>query len=116
VPTVAVDSVLAAAGWPKLAGVKLDVEGAEYAVLGGARETLKRNPRAFIMFEVSGRDHEKQAVGADALQLLESLDYRFRRLQNGAAGSLLSARDLQSTIGTTTRWQDSLVNVVAEKT
>lgn len=116
VPTIALDSVLAAEGWPRVAGIKLDVEGVENAVLRGARETLARNPGAFVIFELSGLDPDRREVSAEALQILESHNYRFRRLQEGGASGLLAARDLLPSVDRTTKWQESLLNVVAVRT
>lgn len=40
--TVSLDEYLAAAGWPRIDFIKMDVEGAEFAAVQGAFETLRR--------------------------------------------------------------------------
>jgi FkbM family methyltransferase len=115
VPTVALDSVISAAGWPPVAGVKLDVEGAEKSVLIGARETLSRNPRAFVTFEVFGSQPEGREASEETLHLLEADGYRFRCLQEGADGAWVGASDVLRIL-TKGNWQESLINVLAERT
>jgi len=77
VATRSLDSVVAEAGWPSVAGIKIDAEGAEWSVLCGAEQVFHRNPGAFCMFEVDGGER-----AGDSLRILRHLAqrrYRFSR-------------------------------------
>jgi FkbM family methyltransferase len=50
------DNLLKARGINQVNWIKIDVEGAEYEVLKGAKETLSTNTRISILVEVHGRD------------------------------------------------------------
>lgn len=55
VPVRRLDSVLARSDAP-LTAMKIDVEGHEYAVLRGARVTIRRSPDVTLMIEVSAKN------------------------------------------------------------
>ncbi len=114
VRTRSLDSLVAEAGWPPLAGLKMDVEGAEAAVLRGGRECLTRNPGAFVVFEVSGGNDERVRASQTTLRWFQAQGYRFRVLTRNAAGAFLSAEDVAHRLDAPD-WQDFLFNVAAEK-
>jgi FkbM family methyltransferase len=74
VPTAPLDEVIPQDYAPSF--IKIDVEGAEYLVLAGARETLKRS-KPTIWFE-HGADSSKyfQTTSTQIWDLLDELDYR----------------------------------------
>lgn len=74
VATRSLDSLIGEAGWPAIAGIKVDAEGAEWSVLSGAEQVLARNPSAFMMLEVDGG-----ARVEESLRVLEFLADRGRR-------------------------------------
>ena len=114
VPTRSLDSVLAERGWPTVAGIKLDVEGAESDVLRGADEALRRNPSAFFLFEASGGEPGRVAASLETLETLAGRGYRFRRLTGRRLAPPVGARDLLPLL-TSPNWHDHLFNVVAER-
>lgn len=65
-------------GLPPPAFIKLDVEGAEAKVLGGARETLEKH-QPMIIFE-SGRRDDCPLQTLQPLIILKALGYRFYHL------------------------------------
>ncbi|MGV3720880.1 MAG: FkbM family methyltransferase [Actinomycetota bacterium] len=77
VPARSVDSLMAELGWPKVTGLKIDVEGAEEAALRGSQQTLDRNPQLFLLVEMEGGD--RQAASLQTLAFLGSRGYHFRR-------------------------------------
>jgi len=108
-----IDSILAESGWPPIAGMKVDVEGAELDVLRGSLRCLERNPQAFLIVEMSGHPDRLEPSLA-ALRLLEGLGYTFRRFQWGRAPK-------RETVGSIARaltddyLHDYLFNILAEK-
>lgn len=78
VPTIALDEFCAGpcGGYPDF--IKLDVEGAEGAVLKGAKETLSKG-RPIVMLALHGRDQEREC-----LQLLLGHGYRLFYLDGKA--------------------------------
>ncbi|GHF24733.1 putative methyltransferase [Streptomyces mashuensis] len=77
------DQLVEAAGLEKVGFVKADVEGAELAVLTGARETLLRH-RPSLLLEVEGRHLDKYgARPADVVRHLRAYGYRMRRWHRG---------------------------------
>jgi FkbM family methyltransferase len=50
-PVTSLDAFFGAAGWPPLRVLKIDVEGAEQAVLSGMRELSARNPKLKALIE-----------------------------------------------------------------
>ena len=77
VPARSVDSLMQELGWPRLTGLKIDVEGAEEAALQGSLETLDRNPQLFLLVEMEGG--ERRAASEKTLSFLASRGYAFRR-------------------------------------
>lgn len=67
--------------------VKLDVEGAEGAVLEGARQTLARH-RPTILLATHGKEQERQCV-----TVLQNLEYGFSYLDGSPADSENLSRD-----------------------
>lgn len=73
------DSVLAEQGAPTVTRMKIDVEGHEYAVLAGARETIRRSRDVLIlMIEVSAKNltPERRALLDAELQPLAAEGFR----------------------------------------
>ena len=114
VPMRSLDGILAERGWPAVAGIKIDVEGAESDVLRGADETLRRNPDAFLLFEASGGGPGRVAATLETLELLEARGYRFRRLTGRRLAPPVGAVDLLPLLQRP-NWYDNLFNVVAER-
>jgi FkbM family methyltransferase len=114
VTTRCIDSVVADLGWPRVAGIKLDVEGAESEVLRGAEQVLARSPGAFLTIEVSGGGEERIAASMQTLGWLEERGYRFRRMGRGGTGPPCDAAALRALLRRPS-WLDSLFNLVAEK-
>ena len=114
VKTRTLDSLMAEHGWPSIAGIKLDVEGAESQVLRGSEQLLNRNPGAFLIFEVAGGRPERISASLESLRVLEQRGYRFSRL--GARGLLhpASVAGLLPSLHSSD-WQESLINLVAER-
>ena len=83
VTTRSLDSVMIEAGWPSIAGVKIDAEGTEWSVLCGAEQLLKRNPSAFLMLEVAGGERIEESLRV--LQFLVDRGYRLSRFTWTAA-------------------------------
>lgn len=70
VRAVTIDSLMAEHGWPRVALVKIDVQGAEQRVIAGAQETLRRwQPALFVEID---RDSDGNAL----LQRIIELGYR----------------------------------------
>jgi FkbM family methyltransferase len=94
VRAVALDQVLAGHGWPRVALIKIDVQGAEHRVLSGARETLQRlRPR--LLIEVD--DGALRALGSSAdavLSLLSEAGYEPHRLERGGISAPISREEV----------------------
>ncbi|MCC7363144.1 MAG: FkbM family methyltransferase [Dehalococcoidia bacterium] len=87
VPTVSVDGVIRAAGLRRPDVVKIDVEGAELAVLRGMRSCLaKYGP--VVVFEIDGETNEEVHGKHEPIAaLLDDAGYRVRPLDASYAGS-----------------------------
>lgn len=85
VRTVSIDETCQRVGVPDL--LKLDVEGAESAVLEGARETLARH-RPVLLLATHGREQERRCV-----EILEAAGYEFSYLDGAPAASASLNRD-----------------------
>jgi FkbM family methyltransferase len=114
VATRSLDSLARALDWPPVAGIKLDVEGAESDVLSGSEEVLARNPQAFLTFEVSGGSDERVEASLGTLRWLEDRGYRFRRIVRGGVGPR-HGREAVVSLLRRPGWQDSLFNLVADR-
>jgi FkbM family methyltransferase len=68
--TVRLDTVMAQLGWPRVSFVKIDVQGAEARVLGGARETLARH-RPVLFVEID--DGALRSFGSSAKELQDAI-------------------------------------------
>lgn len=79
VRTVSIDETCQGTGMPDL--IKLDVEGAESAVLEGARQTLSRH-RPIILLATHGREQERRCV-----EILRAFGYEFSYLDGAPAAS-----------------------------
>jgi FkbM family methyltransferase len=83
VRAITLDRLLAERGWPRVALVKVDVQGAEWRVLEGARETLRRfRPALFMELD----DEALRLMNTSAGQLLDwllGLGYRPHRIVSG---------------------------------
>jgi FkbM family methyltransferase len=88
VPTRSLDEVVATEGLDRVDVVKIDVEGAELAVLSGARDTLRRH-RPTVLVEAD--DLHQVRAEASAQTVVDALvahDYRAYRYRRGALDAL----------------------------
>jgi FkbM family methyltransferase len=114
VPMRSLDSILSDAEWPKLAGIKLDVAGSELAVLEGARETLERNPRAFIVLEIGRGFGDTVSAACAVIEWLALRNYQFRALTRLRAARRSETHELvRLLLGQTSAGRG--LNVVAER-
>lgn len=82
-PVHTLDQLVERAGLEKVAFVKADVEGAEPAVLDGARQTLRRHLPALLL-EIEDRHLAKYGAGSEVvLDRLGQYGYRPHRWANG---------------------------------
>jgi FkbM family methyltransferase len=94
VKAVTLDRVLAAHGWPPVALIKIDVQGAEHRVLSGARETLRRL-RPTILVEVDDQALRAMNASADAvLEFFAQAGYEPRRLNRRGTWEPVSATEV----------------------
>lgn len=76
-----IDAVVAEQGLDRLAGIKLDIEGAELAAIRGAAETLERL-RPWLIVEIGSNTCE--AAGYAPGDIFDALPaYRFGRIERG---------------------------------
>lgn len=81
IPLTTIDKVMAERGLDRLAGVKLDIEGAELAAIKGASETLRRF-RPWLIIEIG--TNTCAAAGYAPGDLLDALPgYTFHRIERG---------------------------------
>jgi FkbM family methyltransferase len=62
VPVLTLDRILGSALQGKRYVILVDVEGAEYAMLQGATQTLQNNPRPIWMMEIGSIEHQPSGV------------------------------------------------------
>ncbi|MGR4879933.1 FkbM family methyltransferase [Streptomyces sp. LARHCF249] len=95
VPTAVdtLDRLVRGARLEKVSFVKADVEGAEAAVLEGARDTLLRH-RPVLLLEIERRHLEKYGASpADLVRRLRPFGYRMRRWHGGRWAEAREVRD-----------------------
>lgn len=108
VPLRTLDGVLSDEGWPRIAGLKIDVEGAEPEVIRGSAECLERNPRAFILSEMCGGD--RLEASAETLHFLEARRFAFYRLRWRGEPAIESIRSIMVALKS-----DRLFNILARR-
>ncbi len=92
VKAVTIDALLAARGWPEIALIKIDVQGAEARVLAGAHDTIERfRPALFVEID----DDALSRVGSGAGELIESITARGYRIHRLAGGSISPPIDVR---------------------
>ena len=99
VAAVAIDSLLAERGWPTVSLIKIDVQGAEPAVLEGARRTLRRFAPALF---VEVYDEGLRAMGSSAESLLSWLadaGYAPHRLEKTGTTTAMTAQQVLNDLG-----------------
>lgn len=105
------DDIIQEIGIRLIAVIKIDVEGAEYEVFDGIRETLKRH-RPFVLFEVLPNffGAERQLLPADqrkenqeradrVMRILSDLDYHVRPVEKKHRDVNIKAFDLDNRTG-----------------
>jgi FkbM family methyltransferase len=86
----ALDDLLAHFNWPAVSLIKIDVQGAEAQVLGGAQQIIRRF-RPAIFIEIGDEELRKFHTSAEALlSMLHSQGYEIHRLQREGVSSPLS--------------------------
>lgn len=78
VPVLTLDRILGPALQGKRALILVDVEGAEYAMLQGAIETLQNNPRPIWMVEIGSTMHQPSGVRINP-NLVATFEFFFER-------------------------------------
>lgn len=114
VGVVTIDSVVSSAGRPEINLIKMDVEGHERSVLEGAAETIDRNPRIEILFEVSGTSEERFRASMETVMFLREHQFEMYRIADAERGRASTVDELQRTMRLP-RWQDSLANIIARR-
>jgi hypothetical protein len=104
--------LVAEQGWPRVSGLKLDVEGAEAAVLRGSLKTLEANPGALILVEMSGGSRIEDSL--ETLRLLQDLGFGVRRFGLGREPVPVGFDDIVAALSRP-HWQERLFNVVASR-
>jgi FkbM family methyltransferase len=98
VPVVRLDDLVGGDGFPAPALIKIDVEGAELAVLRGARETLARH-RPLIVMEWAESTSRDAGHGRDAI-VAELRDAGYTALALTPAGELVAPDGVGDECGT----------------
>lgn len=76
VSTTSLDDYFAGSNWPRIDAIKLDVEGGERLAILGMRETVKRNPGAWLIMELNlGATMRSGADPNELLNLVRSLGF-----------------------------------------
>ncbi len=78
VPIRSLDSILPQLGLSQIDAIKIDVEGYEFAVLQGAKETLRKSPNLAIVMEVSFKNLDEQRREALVAVLTDIYELDFR--------------------------------------
>ena len=102
IPMFSLDSFLDKKGISSIDGMKIDVEGFEYAVLEGAKETLKRSPNPIIMMEVSAKNlnQERRDRLITTLREMFTLGFRAAMIDTGSLHYLNNPEEIAQ-IGST---------------
>lgn len=115
VAAVTLDSLVAERGWPKISLIKIDVQGAEQAVLEGARRTLQRSrPALFVEID----DDALRRMGASAESLLSWLmeeGYAPHRLERSGIAPVMTVREVLDYLGKRRSYCDLLFLSVVTK-
>lgn len=114
VPAVSLDQFLADEGWPRVALVKMDVEGAEPLALEGMQETIRRSPGLKLVAECApealrsaGRDP------VDFLRRLVGLGFAVNSIEEGGLLKRWVAADLAHLAARAE--QQGMVNLFCDK-
>ncbi len=92
VKAVTIDALLAARGWPEIALIKIDVQGAEARVLAGAHDTIERfHPALFVEID----DDALSRAGSGAGGLIASIAARGYSIHRLAGGSISAPIDVR---------------------
>jgi FkbM family methyltransferase len=78
VPICCLDSILPQLGLSQIDAIKIDVEGYEFSVLQGAKETLRKSPNLAIAMEVSAKNLDEQRREALVCVLTDIYELGFR--------------------------------------
>lgn len=113
VKAITLDEFFEGQGWPHVDLVKMDVEGAEKAALGGMKKLNEKNPKLKLILEFHLHNLDQVGVSPyDLTRLLLDYGYcRFRALWRHI-GYLDMPKDLPRLIGLTRR---ANVNLLCEK-
>lgn len=103
VDVVTLDAFFSEFGWPNIDLIKLDVEGAELAVLRGARIVMRRNPNLILILELN--PSALRAAGVTVSDFFDALyDYGFGRI-TVIAGNRILSKDASPRKLTSLEWQ-----------
>lgn len=83
VDTTTIDSLFMSHSITRLDLLKIDAEGAEAKVLGGAVKTLRAWHPAVLLEVNPGASEELGSSSSESLELLEGMGYKFFRVQQG---------------------------------